>query len=420
MIYIKGLLSEATWLKNIKEYRHRIYEDAEYSTLEDAKIDIESQLKINFPKYKIHASIVAITKIVIFYITASDFRFDIWWEGLKNPTVPYSIYTHSGTKAIHAKNIDELISSLKKILSTWSAPEAGLNLQKISVVIAKSKTTDNFKSFGFRADNKFIQPGEILGASFNGMGDLSVTGVSTMKLPGVSTVGISRPHDKKAIILAWRAFKSLKYEENFSLVGGFSEQPGDDDFVVRMAGQDYYVEEYVIRDGKVLALLNNAGAITAFAPSPATLIKASSVANLAQVAIPTTKLKPSLISDSDVQGLDLNLQKVKNAVTNDLRRNYFRMFFYSPSENKLQIGAGYTQVDALSLLKKAYSGLPVTKERGVNLFFIYQNNKIYWGISLCSHSSIGESAKSVISKAINTFPNQYVDDSNEIVRIYSK
>jgi co-chaperonin GroES (HSP10) len=94
----------------------------------------------------------------------------------------------------------------------------------------------------------------ILGSSGNGMGIASIAG-SYSRLPGTSTIGIPDPANSKSIALAWRAFTSVAYGKNRSLVGGLSAKEGDDVMTARMDGKDYDVEEYVIKGAEVLAVI---------------------------------------------------------------------------------------------------------------------------------------------------------------------
>jgi hypothetical protein len=186
-------------------------------------------------------------------LLAADFELSLWWHGLKKPNDPYEI-SGGGMKHCYANNLNDAVAILQKTVRNWRPPELSLDMKQVMTSIAAAKI-GGCRFFGFRGDSVPVRAGKILGRSFNGMGELSVTGGDESRLPGTSTIGIPPPAISKNVSLAWRAFTSVCYGKYHSLVGGPSAMAGDDVFDVRMDNKKYSIEEYVIKNAKVLLVL---------------------------------------------------------------------------------------------------------------------------------------------------------------------
>jgi hypothetical protein len=215
-------------------------------TLIEIRLIIHLKLEKVFPKIVITTKIIKETNLVIFYIETEDKKLELWCNK-KNKE--YSIIGISN-KITHTKDFDEIVDLLKISLKSESS-ESEINIEKIKTILNQK----NFKYFGFRGDGIKVSVGQILRPSYNGLRGMSIAGDNEY-LSGTSTMGIPEPFDDKNIILAWRGFRGLTYGKYFSLVGGRSMEYGDDTTDVYYKGKTYEIEEYIIKDAKVLYLLN--------------------------------------------------------------------------------------------------------------------------------------------------------------------
>jgi hypothetical protein len=239
--------------KHSSYVRRMLYESLEYTSLEDAKTDISYRLKQTFPRATVKSEIVSSTKLATFTIVMPDFELRLWWKGLGEPNSPYSIFGYR-SKVYNALSLDEAISTLKRLFSSWEPPENDLNMRLLMASMENARTQKGYNFFGFRGDTRHISVGMRLNVSSNGLGSLSTFGDSS-KLPGVSSVGIQESKNPKKISLSWRAFVSVNYGKNRSLIGGHSASFGDDVLIARMDGKDWEVNEYVIKGADVLIVI---------------------------------------------------------------------------------------------------------------------------------------------------------------------
>jgi hypothetical protein len=215
-------------------------------SLIEIRLMIHLKLEKAFPKVKITTKIIKETSLVIFYLEVEDKKLEVWCN---KKVKEYSILGISN-EISHTKDFDEIINLIKTNLYSKSI-ETEIDIDKIKKELNHKK----LKYFGFRGDSIKVSVGRILRPSYNGLRGMSIAGDEEY-LSGTSTMGIPEPFDDKNIILAWRAFRGLTYGKYYSLVGGMSMEYGDDTNDVFYKGKTYEIEEYIIKDAQVLALLN--------------------------------------------------------------------------------------------------------------------------------------------------------------------